>query len=370
MEQRILYVGLDVDDSAFHGAGFDLDAKKLFEFKCKPTLGALLKKLDVLGEKGYELRVCYEATYLGYRLCRDLRASNVHCDIIAPSLIPECRSARVKTDRTDSRKLAEYYAKDMLTTVSLPDEADEEVRQVIRSRAFLVAQRRRLRQHILSLCRCMGMAYKHYAGPNAEHWTQRHVSWLNRQVAELSEIPRSHFEKMLCELIYQDKQLDEFNGLIEELAKGERYRERCTILCCFKGIQTLSAMTLLCEIGDIRRFSHPKKIVSYSGMDIREYSSGGKEKKFGLTKMGNKRMRTTLIEACQSVSSGTAVSKVLKKRRENIPIEIVDIAVRCQKRLQKKRLSMLHNNKHHNKIKAACAREMIGFIWEALLKVA
>lgn len=370
MERNVLHIGLDVDDSAFHGAGFDLNSKNRFEFKCKPTLGALLKKLELLADKGYELKVCYEATYLGYRLSRDLRASDIHCDIIAPSLIPENRSARVKTDKIDSRKLAEYYAKDLLTNVALPDETDEQVRQLIRSRAFLVAQRRRLRQHILSLCRCMGIAYKHYAGPNAEHWTQRHLNWLNGQVSNLSEVPKNNFERLLYELIHQNKQVDDFNALIEELANSERYRERCNVLTCFKGIQNLSAMTLICEIGDIRRFAHPKKIVSYCGMDISEYSSGGKERKFGLTKMGNKRMRTTLIEACQSVSSGTSVSKVLQKRRKNIPIEIVDIAVRCQNRLRKKRLHLMHNNKHHNKIKAACAREMIGFIWEALMKVA
>ena len=53
------------------------------------------------------------------------------------------------------------------------------------------------------------------------------------------------------------------------------------------------------EIGDIKRFPHPRQLMSWVGMDIREYSSGGKHNRFGITKQGNRYLRSAFIEANQ-----------------------------------------------------------------------
>lgn len=369
MKKNILHVGLDVDDRAFHGAGFDSEKQTFFEFKCKPTFGALSERIEILGDNGYEVRLCYEATYIGYGLCRDLRASGIHCDIVAPSLIPEQRGKRVKTDRVDSRKLAELYAKGLLTPITIPDKADEQVRQLIRSRGFVVDQRRRLKVHILSLCRFNGIDYRRQTNTEGHYWTKQHLMWLNSETSKQPEVTKKIFERLLYQLVQMNSEIKALDEIIEEQALAERYQKKCQALSAFKGIDILSAMTLVTEIGDVRRFSHPKKLVSYSGMDIIEYSSGGKEKKFGITKMGNRKIRTVLVEACQSVTRGTTVGKIIRNRRKEIPPEIVDIAERCQQRLWKKKSRMSHSCKHSNKIKMACAREMTGFIWEALVAV-
>ncbi len=94
--KKIVYVGLDVDDTAFHGAGIVRETDELFEFKCKPDHGVLCKKLNVLFKDQYTIRLCYEACYIGYSLCRFLRKHGIHCDVIAPSLIPVKTGTRVK----------------------------------------------------------------------------------------------------------------------------------------------------------------------------------------------------------------------------------------------------------------------------------
>ena len=134
--KKIVYVGLDVDDTAFHGMGLVLETGECFEFKCKPDHGVLRKKLNELFKDQYTIRLCYEACYIGYSLCRFLRKHGIHCDVIAPSLIPVKTGTRVKTDRLDAAKLAEYYAKGLLTPIYIPDETDEEVRDILRSRIF------------------------------------------------------------------------------------------------------------------------------------------------------------------------------------------------------------------------------------------
>jgi len=136
--KKLLYVGIDVDDKSFHGAGFCQETGEILEFACKPQNGALLKKLQKLEKNNFQLKVCYEATYLGYGLQRFLSKNNIECVIIAPSLIPELASDRIKNDRLDSRKLARYFAKDMLTEIYIPNEEDEQIRDLVRSRSFLV----------------------------------------------------------------------------------------------------------------------------------------------------------------------------------------------------------------------------------------
>ncbi len=371
MTTKRLYIGIDVDDKAFHIAGYDVKSNAYYEYTCKPTLGALKERLKRLREKGYgDLRVCYEASHIGFSLCRQLLSEGIYCEVIAPSLIPVQSSFRVKTDRIDSRKLALYYAKELLTAVTLPDETDDQLRRIIRSRTFLVESRKKQKQHILSKCRILGIDYRQETESQRNYWTQHHLLWLSSRIRKESELDQWVVERLLEELFRLNNDIALFEAKIEEIAATEKYQVKCQTLKAFKGLGTLSSMTLISEIGDIRRFSHPSKIVSYAGMDITEYSSGGKEKKFGMTKMGNRQIRTTLIEACQILRSGSVISKQLKARQSLVPPNILDIAQRCQERLYKKKVKMMLRGKHNNKIKAACAREMIGFIWEALNKVA
>lgn len=125
-------------------------------------------------------------------------------------------------------------------------------------------------------------------------------------------------------------------------------------------------MTIITELGDINRFPHPRKVVSYLGLDIVEYSSGGKENKFGITKMGNNIVRKALIESIQLAGRPPRITRALEKRREGVDLRYVKVADKCMKRLNIKSSKMVRQNKNRNVIKVACAREMIGFVWESL----
>lgn len=151
--KKILHVGLDVDDKSFHIGAFCSETGEVFELSSRPTLGNLLQKLEKFKEQNFQIKLCYEATYIGYALCRSLRKENIDAEIIAPSLIPELASKRVKTDRLDATKLAKYYANGLLTKINIPSEEDERERDLIRSRSFMVEQRKSLKKHILSACR-------------------------------------------------------------------------------------------------------------------------------------------------------------------------------------------------------------------------
>jgi len=171
-------------------------------------------------------------------------------------------------------------------------------------------------------------------------------------------------------LLHQVENLQEqvktYDRQIEKISQQAVYARRVQALGCFRGIGILSAMRLISEIGDAQRFDHPRRLTSYAGMDLKESSSGGKQRRFQMTKMGNRHIRTTVIESCQGVLNAPQLSRALKQRRREAEPEMVRLADRAMKRLYKKGQHLWHANKAKNKIKTACARELLSFVWESL----
>lgn len=369
MERKLLFVGVDVDDQSFHFAAVTEAGDLVIESSSRPNAAALGRQFKKLQERGYELKICYEATYLGFSLYRRLKEDGFQCEVIAPTSIPRSPGPRVKTDRIDSYKLASFFQKGLLHVTQPPTLEQEAHRDLLRSRGFLVEQSVRTRQHILSICRRLGLHYQQTSekGGVSKNWTQRHHAWLEAQVNDLEN---PHFQGILKSMLISLQQIMEqiafLDHQIESLAETQTYAPSVAALRCYRGVDTLLAMTLITEIVDINRFVHPRKIVSYAGMDIAEYSSGGKERKFSMTKMGNRYIRTALVEACQSALNPPGISRALAVRRSSLDPRYTQIADRCMNRLHKKGTRLLYLGKPRNKVKTACAREMIGFVWESL----
>jgi len=373
MKKTIYYGAIDVDDHYFNVALIDSKKEELLHFKCAANVGSMIKKIKQKNIPLKDIKLCYEATYLGFTLYRELKSKGISCEVIAPSLIPKTPGKKVKTDRLDCIKLAKLYLKRMLTPVHIPDEGDEMVRDLIRSRKLLVDQVKKIKTHIISLCKRMGFDYRKSTGAsNPSYWTQTHHRWLEKKINQLPDNSplRLNLSGLLSVCNNIETFISSYDEQISSMAEFPKYKDQVKALNCFRGLKTLSSLTLTVELGDIRRFPHPSKVTAYSGLSIREYSSGGKEHRFGITKQGNRILRTVVVEACQFASQPPKVSKYLKERRIGVDPEYINIADRCMHRLRKKSIRMFINRKHSNKIKVACAREMLCFIWEALNKAA
>lgn len=365
---KILYVAVDVDDQAFHGYALAGEETTGSEFVCKPSPAHLIQTLRKIQRPGVQTQICYEAGYLGYSLYRALVKAGFACDIIAPSLIPKPPGAWVKTDRIDAQRLALYYKQGLLTKIHIPDETQEALRDLLRSRHFLRRQTVRVKHHLLAQCRRVGLDYRQQAqNPSAAHWTLAHRSWLAARLKEMENpLVKLNLETLLGRLRLLEEQIQSHDETLRMLALDPKVHSHVQALSCYRGLDVLSALTLVTELGDIRRFDHPRRLTSYAGMDLIEHSSGGKERRFSMSRMGNRHIRTTVIEACQYAFNVPVVSQILQKRRQETPAHLVDIADRCMQRLHKKARRLLYRDKPRNKIKAACAREMLGFIWESL----
>lgn len=367
MKDKIIYAGIDVDDKNYHVCLFDQG--ELDSFSTPPDFESLSKKLKKKVPTGARLKCCYEACHLGFKLQKELSSIGYECEVIAPSLIPKVFGHKIKTDRIDAEKLAEFYAAGLLRGVYIPDEEIQAVRALIRSRKFLTTQLSSLKNHIVSTCRFLGWEYKKDMGKSSacHHWTKEHRAWLAKKLREeASEFEKANLEQLVLMLEKTEERIDGYNVEIEKLATNKRYEKQVNSLTAYRGLSVLSAMQIVAEIGDIRRFDHPKNLMSYTGLSIKEYSSGGKQRQFSITKTGNKFLRTVVVEACQRSHKAPYVGRLLIHRRKNTAQKYIHIADRCMERLTKKSRAMLAREKPVNKIKVACAREMLGFIWESL----
>lgn len=363
----VYFVGIDVDDKLYHGCVCDKKGNNIRQFTCKPNFLQLSKKLKEIAPLE-QIKVCYEATYIGFSLFRELKHFGIHCDVIAPALIPKLPGKKIKTDKLDSAALAKYYSQGLLTPIHVPSSQQQADRDLVRSRHFLARLIAKLKNNINSSCKLQGWNYKDET-KLISYWNKSHRTWLDRKIAACSNLSTNlALNLMLKQLRQMEENLLEMDQSITELSQSELYKKRINVLKAFRGLDTASAMALVTEIGDIKRFNHPRRLTSYSGLDIKECSSGGKEKKQGITKMGNFHIRRILVESCQYALQPPRVSRSLKIRREGVSGEFIDIADKCMSRLHKKSTKLLFRGKQKNKVKTACAREMLGFIWEALMK--
>jgi hypothetical protein len=210
MNKKVVYVGLDVDDTQYHGAALNKETGELFNFKCRPTLKGLLAQLAKVRKQfpRHVVRVVYEASYIGFTLQRDLAGKVIHCDVVAPSSIPRQGGKAVKTDRIDAAQLTQFYASDLLTPLTVPELEVERDRDLLRSRQSLMCQRERVRRHLQAILRRNGLHFKAET-QHKSHWTKVHHSWLERTIAAQ---PGSL--KVNLEFLY--RQLQDINRILAE----------------------------------------------------------------------------------------------------------------------------------------------------------
>jgi transposase len=130
-----------------------------------------------------------------------------------------------------------------------------------------------------------------------------------------------------------------------------------------KGIEYLTALSIVSEVGDFRRFGHAEAFMAYLGLVPREFSSGEKRRQGGITKSGNTHLRNLLIESSWHYRYKSAPSKRLTKRREGQPAEIIAYADKAMMRLQGKFFRLILKGKMKQAAVTAVARELAGFVW-------
>jgi transposase len=284
----------------------------------------------------------------------------VKCVILAPTTMGITNTNRIKTDKRDAGNIARCLAFRTYSEVHVPTAEDEAVKDFIRMRDDQKKALKVIKQQILALVLRHG--YRFVEGRN--YWTIKHVTWLKS--IEMGGVLQESLDEYLITYEYLADKIKRLDARIEELAKDDKYQEKVKKLTCLIGVKTLTALAVVVEIGDFRRFAGAEKMAAFLGLVPSENSSGGNQIRGGITKAGNSHVRKLLVEAAQGYTRGTIGHKSvdLKRRQTGNTPQIIAYADKANERLRRKfyRLT-LKNGTNRNVAATAVARELACFMW-------
>ena len=138
-------------------------------------------------------------------------------------------------------------------------------------------------------------------------------------------------------------------------------------LMAMKGFQTVAAMILVSELGEVHRFAHPRQVMAYLGLVPTENTSSDRRRQGHITKCGNAHARWLLVECAQHYATPAQSKQGTESAPgRSIGLRCGSISWRAQNRLHRRYTRLLARRLQRNKAIVAIARELCGFIWELL----
>jgi transposase len=361
MAEGITFVGLDAHKASISVAMLFPNAVTPVEWQLPNEASAVRRMVRrIEREAPGEVRTCYEAGPCGYALQRQItEAGDASCMVVAPSLIPRKPGERIKTDRRDARKLASLFRAGLLTEVQPPSERDEAVRDLCRAREDARDDLMRCRHRLSKMLLRRGLIYS-----GRTSWGQAHRRWVGALRFEHS-VDQAVLDDYLLAIDHLGDRLKTLSQKLEEVSREAPYAEPVAALRCFRGIDTLTAMTIVAELHTFGRFTSPRGLMAFLGLVPSEHSSGASKRQGSITKAGNSHVRRVLVEAAWNYRHRPG-TKALKKRREGQSVRVIAIADRAMARLYRRYARMTSARMPAPKAAVAIARELVGFIWAVL----
>lgn len=285
-----VYIGVDVHKDSWH-VTIRAEGGELLTVSMQSSYHAFKKLLGRLED--CKIEVAYEAGPCGFWFYDHLRADGIDAIVVPPSLIPTESGNRVKTDKHDSRKLARLLEGNMLKRVHVLTEEERAQRELVRTRRQLVEHQSDVARQIKSKLLFYGIKSPF---PGRGKWTKNFLAWLKGLILKEGTLKKS-FERLIELYEYLRVQIREISKEVIALSQSEHYVRRVDLLRSVPGIGILSAMEILVELQDVDRFTSARHLASYIGLTPSEYSTGQLIRQGGITRCGNKRVRTALVES-------------------------------------------------------------------------
>ncbi len=231
-------------------------------------------------------KVAMESSNQVASLYRQLTKEGYSVVVSHPKKTRYIAEAKIKSDRVDSKAIAELLRLNALPLAYMPDKETAMLREKVRRRAFLVRERVKLRVKIKSILTYEGIRWPSDYGL----FTGKGVEWLHA----LNLDPVESYLRVL-------KTLDDEIKLLSKQLRGEAENEEdVKLLMTIPGIGYYSALLVKSEIGDINRFPFGERLCSYAGLVPSTHASGNSVRHGGITREGSRWLRWVMVEAAQT----------------------------------------------------------------------
>lgn len=358
------YVGLDVHKETIAVAIAQEGRSEPIYYGEIPNKAEALRKLvKKVASHGEKASFCYEAGPCGYDVYRQLIDLGQRCDVVAPSLIPKKSGNRIKTDRRDATALTRLYRAGELTLVWVPDREQEAIRDLTRAREDMKTMEGHAKQRLGAFLLRHG---KRFSGRSK--WTQEYFRWLE---GIRFEMPAQQivFQEYVDTVNYMKGRVEALEEEMRQSMQGWSLAPVVTGIMALRGVELITAMTVVAELGDISRFTSAREIMAHLGLVPSEHSSGDRKQRGGITKTGNGHARRVLIEASWCYRLPARKTAHLQRRAEKTSASVQAIAWKAQKRLCNRYWYLIHKGKLPVAACTAVARELSGFIWAIACEV-
>jgi transposase len=285
-----VYIGVDVHKDSWHVTA-RADGEEVFHSRIPSQYPVFKKLLERFPRCKFS--VAYEAGPCGFWFYDKLIQDGIETIVVPPSLIPIESGNKVKTDKRDSHKIAKLLESKMLKKVYVLTEEERAHRELVRTRRQIVNHRNDVARQIKSKLLFHGIRCPL---PGKETWSKRYITWIKELMLERKSLKTS-FDYLMELYEYLTVQILKITKRVIELCRIEKYRDKVTLLRTVPGIGKIIAIELLVELQDIERFKSAEKIASYLGLTPSEYSTGQYIRQGRITRCGNSRARTSLVES-------------------------------------------------------------------------
>ena len=291
-----IYVGIDVHLKSWSVSVLS-EHSVLKRFSQNPDAAALHKFLTS-NYPGATYHSVYEAGFCGFWIHRRLMKFGINNIVVNPADVPTMSKEKLrKTDAVDCSKLARELRSGSLTGIYVPDEAILEMRSLIRLRSSIVKDTTREKNRIKSLLRFHGVAIpEQFTKHSIGNWSKRFLQWL-REVKLSTEYGRITLDLHIEQLVRLRGMLLQETRILRAISRTDPFSETIRLLTSVPGIGITTAISLLVEIDDIKRFASSAQLASFIGLIPMCHSSGEKEGVGDITIRKHAALRCSLIEA-------------------------------------------------------------------------
>ncbi|MFL5859799.1 MAG: IS110 family transposase [Solirubrobacteraceae bacterium] len=248
--------------------------------------------LELLGDPD-GTPVALEATYGWEWLADLLEDAGFELHLAHPLRTRAIAAARVKTDAVDATTLAQLLRAGLLPEAYIAPRELRDVRELLRHRVTLVAMRSAIKNRVHAILARHGVSHQH-----ADLFGKAGRQFL--VTVELRQAPRERVDSLLALLDDFDREIDTAAKEIDRQAKTD---ERVKLLCQIHGIGRYTAMLIIAEIGDVRRFPTARHLCAWAGLTPTVRSSDGKARLGNISRQGSSILRWAVVEAATHVAT-------------------------------------------------------------------